>query len=392
MLADPDAPNRFRVFKRLGYFLAVLWLAFGLGLILLTAADAVLRAVLKGEKSSRVAVGVPMLDRAAMPAVADQPGYWLEHDQARELQWRSYLYFRRAPFDGEHIHVDAHGFRRTKQMPDALGNLWLLGGSTVWGTGVDDAHTPASALARLSQMRVGNFGESGYVSAQSQLSFFAALRCQQAGPDAAIFVDGVNDVYSAVQSGRAGLPQNESNRVAEFNLSRSVKAVGNALLTRLEGLERLRQRLSGAQSEPDVAALAQAVAENYLAVVAQTRAVAQARGITVLFVWQPSLFERANPTPDEWGVIANSETKHYALQRASTQALREQLAQNPAEDVVLLTDVFDQDPRALYFDYSHTGALGNQLLAEALWAHISPRIRYRSPSTSNSACVDLPRD
>lgn len=385
----PAVPTGFRVFRRLGYFLAVIWLSLGLGLVLLVLVDAALKAVLKGEKAQKVEAGVPLLARAAMPAVADQQGYWLEHDQARELQWRSYVYFRRLPFDGEHIHVDAHGFRRTVQSRNAAGKLWLLGGSTVWGTGVDDAHTLASALARISTMQVGNFGESGYVSVQSQLSFFAALRCNGQGPDAAVFVDGVNDVYSALQARRVGLPQNESNRVAEFNLSRSAKAAGNALLTRMEGLQRLQQRWWGAESRVDAATLAQAIADNYLAVTSQTRAVAQARGIPVLFVWQPNLFERANPTADERAVIANSEAQHYALQRASTQALRQRLAQQPRDDVVILSDVFDRDHRPLYFDYSHTGSVGNQILAEALWQQISPRIKTRT-STSYPTCMDMP--
>lgn len=384
-------PTGFRVFRRIGYFLAVIWLGFGASLIALALLDGVLKVLLKGEKSAKVEAGVPVLPRAMMPATLDQPGYWLEHDAARELQWRSYLYFRRKPFRGEHINVDAHGFRRTIQTSAASGNIWLFGGSTVWGTGVDDAHTLASALAGVGAIQVGNFGESGYVSAQSQLSFLSALRCNAGLPDAAIFIDGVNDVYSALQAGRAGLPQNESNRVAEFNLSRNAKVAAGALASRLEGFHRLQHRLVQADAVVEPAQLAEQVAEHYLAVVAQTRAIAAARGIPVLFVWQPSLFERANPTPDERGVIANSELAHYTLQRASTEALRARLGQSPAKDVVILSDVFDAYPQALYFDFSHTGAAGNQILAELLWRQISPQLSKRSMPTQRSMCVDLPQ-
>ena len=388
--AAAGVPTGFRVFRRIGYFLAVIWLGLGVSLIALVLLDGVLKAALKGPKSNKVEAGVPMLARAAMPAVLDQPGYWLEHDQARDLQWRSYLYFRRLPFAGDYINVDAHGFRRTPQNDAVNGNLWLFGGSTIWGTGVDDAHTVASALSRAGAIGVGNFGESGYVSTQSQLSFLMALRCNAALPDAAIFVDGVNDVYSAVQSGRAGLPQNESNRVAEFNLSRSAKAVGNALISRLEGFQRLQQRRSGASAVTEVEPLAQAIVQHYLAVVAQTRAIAVARKIPVLFVWQPSLFERANPTSDERGVIANSESLHYALQRASTRLLRERLTDSALADVVILSDLFDAHAEPLYFDYSHTGARGNQIMADALWQLIAPKLSQRSELAPESNCMDLP--
>lgn len=43
-------------------------------------------------------------------------------------------------------------------------------------------------------------------------------------PDLVIFYDGVNDMYSAYQQKVAGLPENEFNRVKEFNLSQPAKS------------------------------------------------------------------------------------------------------------------------------------------------------------------------
>ena len=42
-------------------------------------------------------------------------------------------------------------------------------------------------------------------------------------PDLVVFYDGVNDVFSAYQQGKAGIPQNENNREKEFNSIRSKK-------------------------------------------------------------------------------------------------------------------------------------------------------------------------
>jgi hypothetical protein len=365
------------VFRRMWLFLRVCWLAFGAALLALALFDAGLRAVLKPPKMLRVDASVTPVARESMAANSDGAGYWREHDAARDTQWRSYVYFRRKPFQGRFVNVDAHGFRVTVGNDAAAPALWLFGGSTVWGTGVSDAHTLASELvlaAGSSGVRVGveNFGETGYVSAQSQLAFMAALRCG-ATPKQAVFVDGVNDVYAAFQSGAAGMPQNESNRSAEFNVSRSIEAFGTALLARLKGISLLRERLLKQHREhtPNLEPLALGIAQHYLAVVAQTRAMSAARGIQTLFVWQPSLFDKRSPTADEQSQIAASFVRHRDLQLASTRALKALLLAQPAPDVLVLDQLYANDGSAIYLDFAHTGARGNALLAARIWQELS---------------------
>ena len=145
-------------------------------------------------------------------------------------RWTSYLYFRREPFSGKLITVDSSGVRYTPQFqvfPDDgrdVPTVVLLGGSTMWGTCSGDSGTIPAALARMiasnpgrSPMRVVNMGESGYVNTQSLLSLELELRKGNV-PEYVIFYDGVNDIFSAYQNNEAGLPQNEQNRVMEFNL------------------------------------------------------------------------------------------------------------------------------------------------------------------------------
>ena len=362
-------PSRFRVFKRAGYFLAVIWLTIGVALFALALCDAVLRVALKPAKSLRVDASAFTVARENMAANGSERGYWQEHEAARETQWQPYVYFRRKPYSGKLIHVDAHGFRATVN-PAPVKNqrsVWLFGGSTVWGTGVSDAHTLASELARAAAVQVLNFGETGYVSTQSQLAFMASLRCPDAArPNVAVFVDGVNDVYAALQSGIAGAPQNESNRQAEFNVTRSGDAFAAAMLERMDGLRLLNARLHGIQPEPVVLDLAQQVARNYLAVVRQTRALAAANGIDVLFVWQPSIFDKAQPTDEEHGVIGSSLARHRDLQLATTRALKMLLTDAPAPDVLVLDTLFDANSGPIYIDFAHTGVAGNVFMAQRL--------------------------
>ena len=362
-------PSKFRVLKRAGYFLAIIWLGLGLALLALALADALLRIALKPAKSLRVDASAVAVARENMAANGSERGYWQEHEAARLTRWHPYVYFRRKPYAGKLIHVDANGFRVTLNAKTDLNqrSVWLFGGSTVWGTGVSDAHTLASELARVASVQVLNFGETGYVSAQSQLAFMASLRCPDAAlPDFAVFVDGVNDVYAALQSGIAGAPQNESNRQAEFNVTRSGDAFAAAMLERMEGIRLLTERLHGTKPEPAVVDLAQQVARNYLAVVRQTRALAAAQGVQAIFVWQPSVFDKAQPNDEEKSVIGSSLARHRDLQLAATRALKVLLQNQPEADVLVLDTLFDASSGPIFIDFAHTGLEGNALMAGRL--------------------------
>ena len=390
---DRVDPSRYRVFKRAGYFLAVIWLGIGVALLCLALCDAVLRIALKPAKSLRVDANAVAVARENMAANGSERGYWQEHEAARDTQWQPFVYFRRKPYAGTLIHVDAHGFRATVNPTHSENqpSVWLFGGSTVWGTGVSDAHTLASELARAASVQVLNFGETGYVSAQSQLAFMASLRCTDAvRPDFAVFVDGVNDVYAALQSGVAGTPQNESNRTAEFNVTRSADAFAAALLERLEGIRLLERRVRGVEPEREINTLAYQVARNYLAVVSQTRALAAAEGISVRFVWQPSVFDKAQPTDEERGVIGSSLARHRDLQLATTRVLKNLLQNAPDADVLLLDTIFDASSAPIFIDFAHTGLVGNALMAGRLAQELQKVPGNSARTRLGLGCSDRP--
>ena len=101
-------------------------------------------------------------------------GYWSEHGRASKAAWMPFVYARRRPFSGKHINIDENGRRRTwspEAVPPDSPEIWVFGGSTVWGTGARDDYTIPSCIARnLAEAgrpsRVVNLGESGWVSTQ----------------------------------------------------------------------------------------------------------------------------------------------------------------------------------------------------------------------------------
>jgi lysophospholipase L1-like esterase len=365
------------------------WLILGVTLLLLLLVDQVLRAVLpdpEAQASFEPGVIAPGRSRAAAVAGDDWiDAYWNEHQEARHTRWESYVYWRRRPFDGELIDVDANGFRVAPPLQaTAQRSIWLFGGSTAWGTGNRNGATLAAQLEQIYLerapelgVRVVNFAESGYVSRQSLTAFQSALACPEPAADLAIFLDGANDVFAALQEGRPGLPQNEDNRRREFNSSRQLGQQLRAWALRLEGIARLAAPAPTAPDEAALSTLAQATADAYLVQVAQAGALGLHYGVTVVHAWQPTVFDRAEPQGDEAAIVGASLASHVRLQRQTRTSVRQRLAANPALPAVDLGDVFDGHAQAVFFDFVHLSERGQRVLAERLYQISEARLRER---------------
>lgn len=377
--------------KRLLRGLAQVWVIFGITLLLLFVVDHLLRALPAGELARFDPDGPAAPKRERATAVqADQQwidAYWQDHHAARRSEWHSYVYWRRAPFAGSQVNVDAHGFRVTPATVKAeKRTLWLFGGSTAWGTGNRDSRTLAAQLEKLFAdyapelgVRVRNFGESGYVSQQSALAFQLALRCPEPPADLAIFLDGPNDVFATVQTGRAGEPQNESNRRREFNSSNHLRELLGVLAVRFEGITRLARQAPPLPTDAVIADLAEQTAAAYLATLRQTRALAAAAGVDTLHLWQPTVFDRSEPVADEPAIVGASPATHVRLQRATRKHIQAALAADPALGVSDLGGVFDDHPGPVFFDFVHLSEAGQLFLAEQLYRLSVEKMNARVP-------------
>lgn len=250
--------------------------------------------------------------------------YAREFDATRPQRWQSYVYFARLPsYHGRYINLDSLGHRVTPQ-PTApstpIAKVYLFGGSTMWGSSQREDFTTAAELSRRLQalvrpgarVEVTNFAETGYVFTQDVIALILQLRAG-GRPDVVVFYDGINDGFSAVQAGVAGLPQNEAKRVAEFDMGRALDQTGFATGLRKDlhalrllaaaGLEQLalvRWLRSLLPSRPrgrfaPVDSLARGVVRVYAEQARMVEALSQAYGFTPVFVWQPTIHGTGKP-------------------------------------------------------------------------------------------------
>lgn len=377
------------------------WAILGLTLLLLLLVDHLLRAFLPDPLAAtpfEAGAVAPARERAAAVAGDDWIGrYWREHAGARDTEWRSYVYWRRKAHQGEIINVDAHGFRVTPRPAEpAAREIWVFGGSVVWGTGNRDAGTLAAQLQQVYaerapelRVRVLNFGESGYVSRQSLAAFQSALACPEPAADLAVFLDGANDVFATLQARQAGLPQNEDNRRREFNTSRRFAAQLRASAMQLEGIGRLAAAPPAPFDDATMAGLAADTADAWLSTVRQAQAIGAAFDVAVLPLWQPTAFDRNPAREDEAGIVGASPANHVRLQRATRAAVLAQLESAPlAQD---LGGIFDTATEPRFFDFVHLSEAAQRQLAERIFelSLDSLRARPAQPRTL-AACSDRP--
>lgn len=137
--------------------------------------------------------------RAILPHYKDHPWAKKHFDELNEInaEYQSYIGWRRKNFKGQTIQIDSIGIRKTIQsaeLSDSMPLAIFLGGSTIWGDGVNTEHTIPSLFSSLypGNYLVKNYGESGY-SAYQSLQFLQLRLLDGIQPSLVISYDGVNN-------------------------------------------------------------------------------------------------------------------------------------------------------------------------------------------------------
>lgn len=218
---------------------------------------------------------------------------------SRPLSCDPWAQFGERAHTGRFVNVDPAGFRRSTRQgpwppPAHATNIFLFGGSTLFGYGVRDDETIASRLsARLadaghSGINVYNFGRGYYFSTQEMVLFIALLSDGHA-PHLAIFIDGLNDFFSIRNAPRlTGLMESvfegetESLRHALTILAKRIPLVHRFSKGRLG-------RLGFVPTDPidDPERAVALVIGRYLRNIRLIDSIGGSRGINTLFVWQP---------------------------------------------------------------------------------------------------------
>lgn len=262
-------------------------------------------------------------------------------------------------------------------------NVWVFGGSTVYGSDVPDWATLPSYLSRELNRRgracerVTNVGVEGYVSNQELMVLLEQLKTHR--PKIVIFYDGINDAGTGGEMNKPPVPyynfQTIEERV-EGSIRGRLDFVTSSHAFRLAVM--LRRTLGGKSVSPSAVPIAErrananAVLDNYEGNLRLARALGAAYGFETYAFWQPSLYYGHKPlVPFEQNAISASD-------RSTAIIASYQEAENRAAECgcfVFLGDLFDSVQEPVYVDVAHLGPRGNELAAQAVAKYIEDHAR-----------------
>lgn len=223
----------------------------------------------------------------------------------RQLVYQPFSEYREPAFEGEYVNVAPEGFRRnSKTQPDKLVErddsdapvVFVFGGSTTFGYGVADDQTIPARLQELlrkslhPETTVYNLGNAFDYSTVERIRFFSLLT-RGVAPDAAVFIDGLNDFYFLDSPDRSVSSDQIEYRSRNFTYGFIIRKAADFLLRQFRTVQLIRKLTDEEQaelpgkdvSEEDVLPAARRMLANR----ALIRGAAARFGVPVLFVQQP---------------------------------------------------------------------------------------------------------
>ncbi len=317
---------------------------------------------------------------------AELPGYQ-DHGKARRVYndqriansaYAPFTEWRHPKYSSENLNIDADGFRmHTAGKPNlqVAKSLGVFGGSTVWGTGVDDNGTiPAQLDAITNQFNITNYGERGYTSLQNLIDLMKLMN-QNKPPNTAVFFEGFNDIWvhcNAIvtqslnghleeQHMRAALGRAEKQNYVYNNIIAPIMTLTFAVIGGKENAQS-----ASCSNDP---ARAEAVAELIVRNMEMGHALVSSYGGKFYGFLQPSAYV-GQPRIDHLGL----DSPDRLIQRQQFDAVYPLVQQKMKARAISwffdISDVLDGDSYLLV-DHAHVTEEGNRIIAEAIKRKIS---------------------
>jgi lysophospholipase L1-like esterase len=295
--------------------------------------------------------------------------------------WWPFVYWKLGAFKGDFININKEGHRETWQsmsstsLPKKQCEIFTFGGSTMWGWGANDIHTIPSLIGKKlngnkdMEFTITNFGQPGYVCMQDIITLIQALQSGKK-PNFVIFYHGINDVFSALQNGRAGFSQNEPNRKQQFEKNNS----WHALLTIIDSLKitkTIKYHLSKKQHLADVYkelcnarkdATIQSLIKHYGGSIKIINALAHEHHFEAFIYWQPTLSTKSLRSETEKCFTISAFDKE--CYESATTAIKESLKSN--NNFRDISNLFSSEKSTIFVDPWHSNQQGNLKVAETI--------------------------
>ena len=138
-----------------------------------------------------------------------------------KFPYKDFVVWRFLDFKGETINI-SDGIRYSylpKNLKSKEKSVHFFGGSTTFGSGVNDENTYPSIFAKKTGLKTFNYGVSAYSSRQSLIAMnnrFIQKKEITYGKNLIVFYDGVNDVVHRCRNDTFGLSTQRETQIQEL--------------------------------------------------------------------------------------------------------------------------------------------------------------------------------
>ncbi len=372
-------------------FLLRLCVAVTLALLLIVAVE--LFTYWRGVEN-RHSVG-PEVEAAVVQGNAEEREYWREQEMAQKVQYEPYVLWRRAPFNGSAISINADGIRRTlhTHCDASTFTIWMFGDSVMWGWGSPDSETIASLLAADyeragRQVCIVNYGEKGWANTQELFELIQELKHSGRRPDVVLFYDGGTEAFTAYENKRVDVHSNYLDFKNYLESWITEKKSGLSYLSRSNTyrlLENIAAKVSSKEagkdrvSESDAQTWSYAIMQNYQENMDIIDVLAKQYSFRPIFAWYPNMaVGHKQLTPDE-AEMSRRLKKEFPGMDLVYRAAYERCREVSRSDLYYLGDLLDDTTIPLYRGIAHLNATGNQIAADRLFQILE------NPSNPSSA-------
>ncbi len=328
---------------------------------------------------------VPIDEKAYTASFVDQNLSRLVYQEKKLLRTKyvPYLGWSRRLFNGKTTTVNHEG-DRSHPLPteNPRKHIHFFGGSTMWGSGVDDANTiPAHFNTLHPASRAYNHGEAGFVSRQG-LARLVNLVNQHAPMDLVVFYDGCNDSLSLCRTNVSINGHREEAKMAQ-KLERKWQVPDDligSIRTMIKKVSKSGERpISQCHEDSGYGKnVASTLVNNWKI----AKAVAELGGAEFQAILQP-VAPIGNPNVGYLKPRSKNTEFHLVYPHVQEIIKREKL-----DWIHDFTDVFNRD-EYIYIDSCHVNGRGNQIIATKIsdvWKRLTS---LKTHDTSNSTPISL---
>jgi hypothetical protein len=329
----------------------------------------------------------PEVEAAVVEGTPEEREYWKEQQPAQKVQYEPYVLWRRAPFNGSAISIDADGIRRTlhNHCDAKTFTVWMFGDSVMWGWGSPDSETIPSLVAADyekagKQVCIVNYGEKGWANTQELFELIQELKHSDRKPNAVLFYDGGTEAFTAYENKKVDVHSNYLDFKNYLEGWITEKKSGLSYLSRSNTyhlLENIAAKVSAkvapkkvvkdTVTESDAETWSRGIMQNYQQNMDIIELLAKQYGFRPIFAWYPNMaVGHKQLTPDEALLDRRLNKKFPGMELVYREAY-EKARKVKRPDLYYLGDLLDDTKAPLYRGIAHLNAAGNQMAADRIF-------------------------